>query len=131
MPGMVPPVALGAIALFVTAALLFLMPGFFAGGAPTPPPSIAVPTEAPRSLEPNATPAPLQSIVPTPSMRAYVVTGGDTLIDIARKFAVTQEQLICANKELRRNPDLLTVGQELQVPSQDWVCPKVTRTAKP
>ena len=44
---------------------------------------------------------------------------------------MTQEQLICVNKELRRNPNLLLIGQSLQIPPADYVCPTPTKTKKP
>jgi len=134
IPGVIPPVALGAVVLFLVAAFLFLVPGFFAGSsAPTPAPSLA--TDAPAvvdaSRRPAVTPRPASTDAPTGAFDTYTVKGGDTLGAIARRFSVTQEQLICVNKELRRNPNLLLIGQSLQIPPADYVCPTPTKTKKP
>ncbi len=131
IPGMVPPVALGAIVLFLVAAVLFFMPGFLAGGgaAPTPAltgdPALVAVSGAPRSQAPE-TPEPGDA-----AFTIYTVARGDTLLDIARRFAVTQEQLVCVNRELRRNPNLLSIGQELRIPPQDYECPSAQKTKKP
>jgi hypothetical protein len=133
LPGMIPPVALAAIGLFVVAGILFLMPGFFIGGETTPPPALpSASAAAPAgSGGPVATEEPLGTPAPGSTFEVYVVESGDTLIDIARRFAVSQEVLICANRELRRNPDLLSVGQELQIPPPDFQCPRANRTPRP
>ena len=129
---MIPPVALGAMVLFLGAALLFLMPGFLAGGGATPTPDVtADPGAVLASGRPDRSLAPLVTDPPQSEFEIYTVRGGDTLIDIARQFSVSQEALICANRQLRRNPNLLSVGQELQIPPEDWECPAPTKTKKP
>lgn len=125
LPGIVPPVALAAVGLFLAAAFLFLVPGFFAGGdAGTAPPATGGPGVVAATLAPGVTAAPATDAAPDASFRTYTVERGDTLFDIARRFAVTQEQLECVNQALRRNPNLLSVGQELAIPPQDYRCPR-------
>lgn len=45
----------------------------------------------------------------------HTVAAGQTLGHIANKHGVSQRELIDANPELKKNPDLLRVGQELDV----------------
>ncbi|MCS6781760.1 MAG: DUF928 domain-containing protein [Gloeomargarita sp. SKYBB_i_bin120] len=46
----------------------------------------------------------------------YTVQLGDTLTGIARRYNLTLEQMLQANPELRRDPDLILVGQQLVIP---------------
>jgi LysM repeat protein len=132
LPGGLPPLLLGAGALFLGALALFLLPGMLAGGGdtPTPVPTIEVGGGVAASLGPDASIAPTETEPPAGEFQPYVVERGDTLIDIARRFSVSQEVLICANRELRRNPNLLSVGQELQIPPEDWACPSQAKPTK-
>lgn len=45
----------------------------------------------------------------------YVVKKGDTVSRIARKHGVSEKNLIAANPKLKKNPNRLRVGQELEV----------------
>ena len=120
--------------LFLAAGILFVVPGFLAGGAGAPGPTAlrggsgqVAATRVPGG--PSSIPG--ETLGPQASFRIYRVQGGDTLFDIARRFAITQEALVCVNRALRRDPDLLSVGQQLQIPPQDFECPKATKTKKP
>jgi nucleoid-associated protein YgaU len=132
IPGGLPPLLLGAGALFLGALALFLLPGMLAGGsdAPTPAPTIEVGGGLASSIGPERSFAALETDPPSREFELYVVERGDTLIDIARRFSVSQEAVICANRELRRNPNLLSVGQELQIPPEDWACPSQAKPTK-
>jgi LysM repeat protein len=44
------------------------------------------------------------------------VQAGDTLYSIARRFGVSREAIIAANKQTLRNPEQLRVGQQLRIP---------------
>ncbi len=46
---------------------------------------------------------------------SYTVGKGDTLSRIAVRHGVTEKQLVDANPALKKNPDMLRVGQELHV----------------
>jgi D-alanyl-D-alanine carboxypeptidase len=48
--------------------------------------------------------------------RTYAVRRGDTLSGIAKRFGVAVGALLDANPSLRRNPDLISVGQSLVIP---------------
>jgi murein DD-endopeptidase MepM/ murein hydrolase activator NlpD len=78
---------------------------------PTP---ISRPTQAQPSPTPNPTPTP----TPTPTPRGvitYTVREGDSLWSIAARFKLDVDTLRWSNEELARNPDLLSVGQELAI----------------
>ncbi len=46
----------------------------------------------------------------------YVVQPNDTVSRIASKFHVTPDSILWANQKLQDNPDMLTVGQTLDIP---------------
>jgi len=46
----------------------------------------------------------------------YVVERGDTLSGIARKHGRSLEDILSANPELRKNPDLIQIGQRVMLP---------------
>src|SRR6185369_11582047 len=100
----VPPILVAVVALALSAAVLFALPGLLgfgspsAGGSPTP--TLPVQTAVPSI---NPTP------VPEPTLRIYVVKAGDTMSKIAGKFGLTLQQLIDANSENIPNPDTLQI----------------------
>ena len=77
--------------------------------APAPPPTLVAPT---------ATPIPTPTAVPTPAPdapKSYTVQPGDELKNIAAEYHVSIWSIIDNNNI--PNPDSLTVGQVLQIPS--------------
>ncbi len=82
--------------------------------APRPIVPTAVPTlNAVAQTQVAATVAP--TVTPTPAgSRKYLVESGDTLSEIARKFDVSVDDLVAANK--LTNVDILSLGQELIIP---------------
>ncbi|MEY4042967.1 MAG: hypothetical protein RL529_534 [Actinomycetota bacterium] len=101
------------------------------GTAPTSPTPTPTPTPTP-SKSPTPTPTPTKSATPTPTPTksatptksptptptakptSYTVLAGDTLQSIARKFGVTLDALMAANKIT--NANLIKVGQKLVIP---------------
>lgn len=83
---------------------------------PTSAPEPGKPTEA--DLTPPSGAASAQSAGATGAKPGtYVVQQGDTLYSIARKFGVTPQALIEANRAtVGFNPDLISVGTELTIP---------------
>jgi len=67
-------------------------------------PAVAASTERPEPLETKAT------------FKTYTVKSGDRLIFIAKKFSVSQEDLIAFNKI--KDPAKLQIGQMLKIPSK-------------
>jgi murein DD-endopeptidase MepM/ murein hydrolase activator NlpD len=46
----------------------------------------------------------------------YTVQSGDTVSDIADQFSVSPDSILWANPKLEDNPDMLSIGQELNIP---------------
>jgi hypothetical protein len=105
-----PRVVLVAGALGIAALALFFLPALLGvgggddGASPTPSASVA----------PSFTPEPTPEPVPTPQV--YVIEKGDTLSKIAKRFDVTLEALLAANKDTISNPDRIKVGDEIIIP---------------
>jgi murein DD-endopeptidase MepM/ murein hydrolase activator NlpD len=69
--------------------------------------------------------ADLHTTIPTRQRtdpRSYVVSLGDSVFEIARKFNITPETLLWANYDLLNdNPDMISVDMELTIPPVDGV----------
>jgi hypothetical protein len=111
-------VAVLALLLVLGAAALFLLPGLFlkgsgpgTGGGGSPSPSVAV----------SGSPVPSVSAAPTPHV--YVVAPGDNLGKIAKKFGLTVEQVLAANKQIT-NADKIAIGDQIVIPSPDASAPE-------
>ncbi len=53
-----------------------------------------------------------------PVYESYTVQKGDTLRAIAKKYGCTVDEIVEANSELIKNPNLILVGWELQIPQK-------------
>ena len=110
MPGL-PPVLLLAAAIGIAALALFFLPALLGigggetGSSPSPSPTVVAPT---------ATPEPTPKPAPTPQV--YVIKEGDTLSRIAKRFGLTLDQLLAANKDTIKDPDLIAVGDQIIIP---------------
>ncbi len=110
LPG-IPRIAIWAGALGVAALALFFLPALlgFGGGStgasPTPSMTAAVATASP-------SPTP----IPEPTAQTYTIKAGDNLSKIAKKFNLTVDELLAANKDTIKNPDKIKVGQEIVIP---------------
>lgn len=79
--------------------------------------------------KPAPKPAPHPAPAPTPSHQ-YRVVSGDSLTAIAVKYHTTVAELVGLNPSLRANPNLIKVGQLLNVPGASKAptpAPKVTQ----
>jgi LysM repeat protein len=110
LPG-IPRLLVIAGAIAIAALILFMLPAVFGIGGPsaTPKPSATAAAAPTASVEPTAPPA------PTPTV--YIVKTGDTMSKIAKKFGVTLDDLIAANKATIKNPDKLAVGAQVIIPT--------------
>ncbi|MCB0083681.1 MAG: LysM peptidoglycan-binding domain-containing protein, partial [Caldilineaceae bacterium] len=52
---------------------------------------------------------------PQPGIQAYSVQPGDTVMAIAQKFGLKPESIQWANPDLELNPDLLRIGDQLEI----------------
>jgi LysM repeat protein len=108
-----PPILVAVAAVLLAALILFLLPGFLGLGGPqagaTPTPSLSASSLPAGSVEPT--------LVPEATQQSYVVQAGDTMSRIAKKFHVTLQQLIDANKTTIPNPDNLKIGDVVLIPT--------------
>ena len=105
---------LSAGALVIAALALFFIPPLFIqkGGGTVAPEGSASSSVAASSAASAATPTPL----PTPKQKTYTVKPGDVLSTIAKRFGITIEQLLAANKQIK-NPDKIAIGAVIVIPS--------------
>jgi hypothetical protein len=110
MPNL-PRVGVLAVALLVAAVALFFLPQLLdiggSGGTATPSPSVA----------PSATAEPSPTPVPEPTQQTYVIKQGDTLSKIARRFGISLEDLLAANKDTIKDPNKIGIGDEIIIPA--------------
>jgi murein DD-endopeptidase MepM/ murein hydrolase activator NlpD len=59
--------------------------------------------------------------VPEEAYFTYVVQQGDTAASIAARHGLQLESLLWNNPELRTDPDLLIIGQEMTIPTRDGI----------
>jgi murein DD-endopeptidase MepM/ murein hydrolase activator NlpD len=69
------------------------------------------------------TPEPVVEVTPVPeeAFFTYVVQQGDTAASIAARHGIQLESLLWNNSELRIDPDLLIIGEELTIPTRDGI----------
>ncbi|MGQ9684555.1 MAG: peptidoglycan DD-metalloendopeptidase family protein [Anaerolineae bacterium] len=78
----------------------------------------AVPrTEDGQTSAPEATAQPQPTPTPEPLLHSYVVQEGDTVLGLARRYGITPETILSANSKLANDPDLLQLGEEIQIPA--------------
>lgn len=107
----VPPLLLAAAAVLAAAVALFFLPPMLLDlgrAAPSPSPS-------PPLASPSVAVAPSPSPIPTPLV--YTVQAGDTLSKIAKRFGVSLDALIAANKDTIPNPDRIKIGDQIIIPT--------------
>jgi hypothetical protein len=95
-------VAIAALALFMLPALL----GIGNGG----------PNASPSPSSPIATATPVPTMPPVPTPQVYVIKQGDTLSKVAKRFGITLDELLAANKDTIKNPDKIAIGDEIIIP---------------
>ena len=101
---------------FALAVVLFFLPGIFGiggrdGGGPGGAGASASPSSA---VEESPSPSP--TAIPEPTPQLYTIKSGDTLSKIARRFNVTLDALLAANKDTIKNPNRIQVGDEIIIP---------------
>ena len=95
-------IAIAALALFMLPALL----GIGSGG----------PNASPSPSTPIATATPEPTTPPAPTPQVYVIKQGDTLSKVAKRFGITLDELLAANKDTIKNPDKIAIGDEIIIP---------------
>ncbi len=99
-------------ALGIAAIALFFLPALLGIGGADPG---ASPSPSATSTIATATPAATPEPAPTP--QTYTIKTGDTLSKIARDFGITLDQLLAANTETITNPDRISVGDVIIIPT--------------
>ena len=106
----IPRLALAGLAVVVAAGILFAVPFLLRsggdGGASVASPSPSASADASAGL-PSAEPAPATVV--------YVVKAGDTMSKIARKYGLTVDQILAANKSIK-NPNRIKPGDKITIP---------------
>jgi LysM repeat protein len=103
-----PRLALGVIALAVAAVLLFMIPALFFGSGD----QAATATPSP-TVAPSVSAAPSPSAAPTPV--TYTVAAGDNLGKIAKRFGITQQQILDVNPQIM-DRNKIAIGQVIIIP---------------
>ncbi len=69
------------------------------------------------------TPEPVVEAIPVPEEAyfTYVVQQGDTAASIAARYGLQLDSLLWNNSELRTDPNLLILGEELTIPTRDGI----------
>lgn len=106
----VPRILLALVGLGLAAVILFMVPSLFFGKG----------DQGTGDASPTPTVAPSASMSPTPVPAAtpltYTVKAGDNLGKIARKFGVTQKDILAANPKIK-DPNKIAVGQVIVIPA--------------
>jgi LysM repeat protein len=81
------------------------------------PESVAPPTRSPTAdRTPGPSPTTQPTAAPSGRPRFHLVSSGETLTSIARRYATTVSALVTLNG--LSDPDLIRVGQRLQIPAR-------------
>jgi len=115
LPGLGRPnrVALAAIAVVLAAVVLFFVGPMLLGIGGGRQSGGGGGSSAAPSVEATATVAPTPPPAPTPQV--YIVAKGDTVSKIARRFHVTVQQLLAANKQIK-DPNKISIGDQITIP---------------
>jgi hypothetical protein len=112
---------LAAGAVLVAALILFFVPPMFLNqrGGTGGPGATRTPAASGAGSSGGAA-SPGRSVGPTakpsPTQLTYKVKQGDTLSSIAKKFHITVEELLAANKQIK-DPNKIAIGDVLVIPS--------------
>jgi len=79
-------------------------------------------TAEPESDEgPSGQPEPKPEPTPQPAFAAYTVQTGDTVAAIATSHGIQVETLLWNNPDLNADPDSISIGQQVLIPSRDGI----------
>jgi LysM repeat protein len=104
-----------AAALAIAALALFFLPSvldFFGGGTG----GTGSGNESPAPSGPVESVVPSPTVPPVPTAQVYVVQSGDTMSKIADRFNVSIDELIAANEDTIKDPDMISIGDQVIIP---------------
>lgn len=108
-----PRILVLAVALAIAALGLFFLPallGVGGGGSD-------IESASPSASQSVATSSPEATTPPASTSQVYVIAAGDTLSKVAKRFGLTIEELLAANKDTITNPDKIAIGDEIIIPT--------------
>lgn len=114
LPGL-PRLGVMAAALAIAALALFFLPSIldiFSGG----PGGTGGAGESPGPSTPLESVVPSPTVPPVPTPQVYVVKSGDTMSKIADRFNVSVDELIAANEDTIKDPDMIAIGDQIIIP---------------
>lgn len=114
IPGL-PRLGVMAAALGIAALALFFLPSILdlfggIGGGPGGGNASPAPSTALESVAPSPT------VPPAPTPKVYIVKSGDTMSKIAKRFDLSIDDLIAANKDTIKDPDKISIGDTVIIP---------------
>jgi nucleoid-associated protein YgaU len=114
IPGL-PRLGVMAAALGIAALALFFLPSILdlfggIGGGP------GAGNESPAPSAPVESVVPSPTVPPAPTPQVYIVKSGDTMSKIAKRFDVSIDELIAANKDTIKDPDKISIGDTVIIP---------------
>jgi LysM repeat protein len=121
----IPTVAILFGGVVLAAVALFFLPALLGIGGGNDNPSSPTPSAVESSAPPSPTP------VPEPTAQTYTIKAGDTLSKIARRFGVSLDALLAANKDTISNPNRIRVGDEIVIPLPETDQVPAEPSAKP
>ena len=121
LPGL-PRLAVLAGAVGIAALALFMLPALLGIGGPSGG------SGAP-SRSPGATAAASPTARPAPTPKTYTIKQGDTLSKVAKRFGVTIDDLLAANKDTIKDPDKIAIGDVIIIPTASGVEPSPAASA--
>lgn len=110
-----PRIAVLAVALAIAALGLFFLPallGVGGGGGGD------AGSASPSASQSVATSSPEATTLAAPTPQVYVIAAGDTLSTVAKRFGLTLEELLAANKDTITNPDKIAIGDQIVIPTK-------------
>jgi murein DD-endopeptidase MepM/ murein hydrolase activator NlpD len=120
---------LRALPLITTEAALRPMEALAASLAPDIPkpaaeaiaPAPVAEPEVQNQERPSGQPTPEPEPMPQPTYSTYTVQTGDTVAAIAAAHGIQVETLLWNNPDLSADPDSISIGQDLLIPSRDGI----------
>ena len=114
IPGL-PRLGVMAAALGIAALALFFLPSILdlfggIGGGPGPATGRRHPVQRSNRSAPSPT------VPPAPTPKVYIVKSGDTMSKIAKRFDLSIDDLIAANKDTIKDPDKISIGDTVIIP---------------
>ncbi len=114
--GGLPRLGIMVAALALAALVLFALPGLLGWFGSNENNGALGPGASATPTAPAETASPSPTVPPEPTPQVYVIRQGDTLSKIANRFGITLDDLLAANEDTIKNPDRISVGDQIIIP---------------